>query len=310
MTLLDRPLRYGILAAADNAYIRKLVMRHGMRLGAARFVAGETTQEFLTATKRANERGFAVAAGILGEGTASSADARKATDHYCELLDEFSKRGLDANVALKPTHLGLDIDRELALGNLSQVAEHAARNGNFMRLDMEQSTYVDPTLDLYRSLRERFENVGCVLQSYLHRSLSDLEQLAPLHPNVRIVKGAYLELPQVAYPNKADVDRNYIALAEFSLRGSGYTAIATHDIAIIEHLAAFASEIGLPKQGRFEFQMLYGVCNAFAQTLVERGYRMRLAIPFGQFWFPYLMRRLAERPANLGFFLKSVVVRG
>ncbi|GAC1389033.1 MAG: proline dehydrogenase [Vulcanimicrobiaceae bacterium] len=309
MTLLDRPLRYGILAAADNARIRRLVMQHGMRLGAGRFVAGETTQEFLAATRSANQRGFAVAAGILGEGTRTPADARAATEQYKELLTEFSLRQLDANVALKPTHLGLDIDRALVLRNLTEVAEQAARYGNFMRLDMEQSGYVEQTLNLYRALRTRFENVGCVLQSYLHRSLNDLTELLPLHPNVRIVKGAYLEPPQIAYPNKADVDQNYLRLAKLSLTGSGYTAIATHDTAIIEHLLAFVQERRIPKQGRFEFQMLYGVGNAFAKTLVDRGYRLRLAIPFGPHWFPYLMRRLAERPANLGFLLKNVLAR-
>lgn len=276
-----------------------------MRFGARRFVAGESAEDLLDAARRANADGFAVAAGVLGEGTQTAGDAAAATRQYEDLLDRFARDGIDANVALKITHLGLNVDSALAFQNVSAVASRAARFGNFMRLDMEQSRYVDATLGAYRELRKTLPNVGCALQSYLYRSFHDLQMLLPLEPNVRLVKGAYLESPRIAYKEKREVDENYVRMAELALRGHGFTAIATHDRRIVEHLIGFTDRLRLPKQGRFEFQMLYGVATGYARSVVDRGYRLRLAIPFGDYWFPYLMRRLAERPANLVFFVKG-----
>jgi len=303
--ILDRPLRAAILAAADSSVVRGIVTRYGFRLGAARFVAGETAEDFLSVAASLNAQGFAVACGILGEGVREPAEAAAATDEYCRLLDVFAHRRIDANVAFKPTHVGLDLDPELAFANASRIARAALANGNTVRLDMEQSRYVDPTLATYRRLRETFSNVGFVLQACLMRSLDDLRAALPLRPNVRLVKGAYLEPPSIAYAKKRDVDESYVRLAELALSGEGYTAIATHDAAIVERVERFAAERGHPKQGRFEFQMLYGISTPLARRLIERGYRVRLAVPFGRYWFPYLMRRLAERPANVAF-----VVRG
>lgn len=276
-----------------------------MRFGARRFVAGESIDELVDAARRANAAGFAVAAGVLGEGTRTRADAVAAVRQYEDLLERFAQDQIDANVALKLTHLGLDVDPALTFENVSAVAARAARLGNFMRLDMEQSRYVDATLQAYRDLRKTHANVGCALQSYLYRSIEDLRALLPLEPNVRLVKGAYLEPPRVAYKHKRDVDDNYIRLAELALRSGAYAAIATHDRHIVEYLIGLTGRLGLPKRGRFEFQMLYGVATGYARSIVERGYRLRLAIPYGDAWFPYLMRRLAERPANLLFFLKG-----
>lgn len=299
-----------ILAAAASAAVQRFVGRYGMQLGAKRFVAGETAGEFLAATREANARGFAVAGGILGEAVSAREEADDAASQYCDLLHAFSDEGLDANVAFKLTHVGLDIDPDLALDNATRIAESARASGNMVRMDMEQSSRVDATLALYRTLRERFDNVGFVLQSYLYRSCDDLEAMLPLRPNVRLVKGAYFEPESVAYANKADVDRNYLRLAELALSNEGYTAIATHDPAIIAWVESFVARNGLPMRGRFEFQMLYGVCGVLATRLAQSGYRVRLAIPFGAYWFPYLMRRLAERPANLAFFLKGAFRRG
>ncbi|HEY5258711.1 MAG TPA: proline dehydrogenase family protein [Candidatus Baltobacteraceae bacterium] len=307
--VLERPLRAAILAAAESPAVRRAVGRYGMRLGAKRFVAGETADEFLVAAKEANARGFAVACGILGEGVADRAEAIGAADRYCELLRIFARDGVDANVAFKLTHVGLDIDPELAFENAARIAQTALETGNTMRLDMEQSTYVDATLSAYRRLRERFACVGCVLQSCLFRSAADLNAMLPSAPNVRIVKGAYLEPPDVAYPKKQDVDDNYIRLVETALSHDGYTAIATHDEDIVAHVERCVLRLGLPLRGRFEFQLLHGISTPLALRLVERGYRVRIAIPFGDYWFPYLMRRLAERPANLAFFLKGALTR-
>jgi proline dehydrogenase len=309
-SLLERPLRAAILAAAGSRNVQRAVSRYGMRLGARRFVAGETNAEFLAVAREVSARGFAVACGILGEGVHDRNEASAAADRYCELLQIFARERIDANVAFKLTHVGLDIDPELAYENAARIAQCAADSANTVRLDMEQSRYVDATLAIYRRLRERFDNVGFVLQSYLLRSLEDLRAAKLLAPNVRIVKGAYLEPPEIAYEKKRDVDENYLHLAFESLEGPGYTAIATHDPQIIERIERHASEQGIPMRGRFEFQMLYGIAAPLAASLVERGYRVRLAVPFGDYWFPYLMRRLAERPANLAFFLKGAFSRG
>jgi len=307
--MLDRPLRAAILAAADNTAVRRVVTRYGFRLGAARFVAGENVDDFLRVAAECNAQGFAVACGILGEGVRDRAEATAAADTYCELLRTFARRKLDANVAFKLTHVGLDLDPQLAYENAARIAQAALDTGNTVRMDMEQSRYVDATLATYRRLRERFENVGFVLQSCLRRSLDDLRDAAPLTPNVRLVKGAYLEPPAIAYPKKCDVDKSYLRLAEEALSHDGYTAVATHDPAIVADVRAFAAQRGLPKRGRFEFQMLYGISTPLARRLVDDGYRVRLAVPFGRFWFPYLMRRLAERPANLAFFLRGALRR-
>lgn len=308
-SILDRPLRAGILAAADSALVRRAVTRYGMRLGAGRFVAGENAAQFLPVARAANAQGFAVAATILGESVHDRQETLAVTQEYCRLLTAFAEEGLDANVAFKLTHVGLDIDSELAFENASTIAAAARQAGKTVRMDMEQSRYVDRTLTIYRRLRERYENVGFVLQSYLYRSYSDLVAMLPLAPNVRIVKGAYLEPPDLAYPIKRDVDDNYRKLAELALSHDGYTAIATHDPAIVAQAAQFAATRALPKQGRFEFQFLYGIAAPLARSLLERGYRVRLSIPYGEYWFPYLMRRLAERPANLAFFIKGALRR-
>jgi proline dehydrogenase len=306
----DRALRGAILAAASNSLVRQAVSRYGMQLGAKRFVAGETADDFLRATREVNARGFAVAGSILGESVADRASANAAADDYCALLRTFAADGYDANVAFKLTHVGLEIDPELAFDNAARIAQAAGETGNTVRIDMEQSRLVDDTLRIYRRLRERWSGVGFVLQSYLFRSRSDLETLLPLQPSVRIVKGAYLEPPSVAFASKRDVDENYLALAESALSHAGYTAIATHDPAIVARVEEIVEGRRLPKRGRFEFQMLYGISTPLARRLLERGYRVRLSVPFGSDWFPYLMRRLAERPANLAFFLKGAIGGG
>jgi proline dehydrogenase len=308
-SVIERPLRAGILAAAESAFVRRAVMRYGMRLGAARFVAGENAPQFLTVAKAVNAQGFAVAATILGESVRDRDETRAVTDEYCRLLHSFVEEGIDGNVAFKLTHVGLDIDPELAFENASRIAAAARSAGRTVRTDMEQSRYVDPTLSLHRRLRERYDNVGFVLQSYLYRSQADLTSMLMLAPNVRLVKGAYLEPPEIAYPHKRDVDASYRRLAETALSHDGYTAIATHDPTLVDYVMTLAQTRGLPKRGRFEFQMLYGIAAPLARRVLELGYRVRLSVPYGENWFPYLMRRLAERPANVAFFLKGAFSR-
>jgi proline dehydrogenase len=300
-------LRRLILAAADNPRVRRLVSRHGMRLGAARFVAGETIDECVVVLRRLNDQGLYANTTLLGEGIRDEAQAAAVAGEYERIVSRLVDEKLRANVALKLTHLGLELGEEVAYGNVARVVEHAQRLGSFIRIDMEQSAFVDPTFRVYRRLREAgLDAVGTVVQSYLYRSEEDLAALLPLKPNLRLVKGAYLEPAEVAYPKKADVDAAYVRLLEASLSGEGYTAVATHDEAMIDHAIAFASERGIDRD-RFEFQMLYGVRPKLQLALAQRGYKVLVATPFGPEWYPYLMRRLGERPANLLFLLRNVV---
>jgi len=300
-------LRSLILAAADSPRMQRFVQRYGFRLGAARFVAGESLDAAAPVLRRLNEQGLLTNTTLLGEGVRDEAETREVVAAYREVFDRIHAEGLRTNVALKLTHLGLSIDEELAQRNVAELVEHAAQRGNFLRMDMEESAHTDATLRIYRRLRERgHENVGTVLQSYLFRSEEDLAALLPLAPNLRLVKGAYLEPAEIAYPHKRDVDAAYVRLLETSLAGGGFTAIATHDEALIEHAISFASERDIPKE-RFQFQMLYGIASRLQLDLVRRGYDVLVATPYGPEWYRYLMRRLAERPANVLFLVRNLV---
>ncbi len=301
--------RKAILAGAHNRAVRRFVSAYGMRLGAARFVGGETLDDCVGVLRGLNERGLAANTTMLGEDVATEAEARAVAGEYLEILDRLRSEALQVNVAVKLTHLGLDVDEELAYENVKRIVARARELDNFVRIDMEYSALVDATLRTYRRLRESgLDNVGTVLQSYLYRSEADLEELLPLQPNLRLVKGAYLEPESVAYPRKEDVDAAYVRLLERSLPEAGHTAIATHDERLIEHAIRFAEDRGI-ERNRFEFQMLYGVRPQLQLELVRRGFKVLIATPYGPEWFPYLMRRLAERPANLMFFAKNAFRR-
>ena len=302
-------LRRTILAAAESPRLQRFVRRHGMRLGAARFVAGETLDQAVVVLRRLNDNGLLANTTLLGEGVENEAETRAVVAAYREILDRIAAERLRVNVALKLTHLGLTFDEELARANIGELVAHAASVGNFIRLDMEESFYVDPTLRVYRSLREEGHgNVGTVLQSYLYRTPADLEALLDLGPNLRFVKGAYLEPESVAHPEKEDVDAAYARLIERSLTAGGFTAIATHDEALIEHAKSFADDNDVPRS-RFQFQMLYGVRGRLQLELVRQGYEVLVATPYGPDWYRYLMRRLAERPANVLFIARNLVRR-
>jgi proline dehydrogenase len=306
---VNAALRKGILAAADSRRVQAVVRRHGMRLGASRFVAGETLDECVAVLRRLNDQGLWANTTLLGEGVLSPTQTENVVAAYVEIVDRIAAEQLRANVALKLTHLGLEIDEELAYTNVRRLVEHATERDEFIRIDMEQSQFVDATLRIYRRLREEgLDHVGTVLQSYLYRTPADLDVLLPLEPNLRLVKGAYLEPETVAFPRKVDVDTAYVRLLEQMLSEAGHTAIATHDSALIQHAISFAADHEIPKD-RFEFQMLYGVRPQLQLDLVRRGYEVLVATPYGPEWYPYLMRRLAERPANLLFFVRSLLAR-
>lgn len=306
---LNPVFRAGILAATSNPLVSRVVRQYGMRLGAARFVAGETFAEAIPVLRGLNEKGLRTNTTLLGEGVRDVATTRAVTAEYCADLDRIAAEGLQTNIALKLTQLGLTFDRELAYRNVAEIVAHAASRNNFIRIDMEEFGRVDDTLATYRRLRaDGHDNVGTVLQSYLYRTPTDLQSLIPLAPNLRLVKGAYLEPASVAFPDKADVDRAYIQLAERMLLEDPFTAIATHDARIINHVIDFTQSHGIDND-HFEFQMLYGVRPQYQLDLVHAGHRVLVAAPYGPHWYHYLMRRLAERPANVGWFASNLIKR-
>ena len=302
-------MRRSILALARSKRAGRFVSRYGMRLGGARFVAGEDLDAALDVLAGINEKGMHANTTLLGEDVSTRDEAEQVVVAYEEVLDRIAERQLKANVALKLTHLGLLLDEELAFENVARLVDRAASHGSFIRIDMESSGFVDVTLRLYRRLRESGrDSVGAVLQAYLYRTEQDLVDLLPLQPNLRLVKGAYLEPASVAYPEKADVDAAYLRLIEQAMRGGAYTAVATHDESAIEHVVRFTEQDGIGRD-RFEFQMLYGVRPQLQEQLAGRGYKVLVATPFGPEWYPYLMRRMAERPANLLFVARNLVKR-
>jgi proline dehydrogenase len=306
---LNPVFRSGILAATSNPVVSRGVRRYGMRLGASRFVAGEAFEEAIPVLRSLNQRGLRTNTTLLGEGVTNQATAQAVVDEYKADLDVIAAEGLRTNIALKLTHLGLDLDPELAYRNVADVVAYANQHGNFIRIDMEESARVDDTLRIYRRLRaDGYDNVGTVLQSYLYRTPADQESLLPLSPNLRLVKGAYLEPASIAYPRKPDVDRAYIDLAERMLSEGAFTAIATHDERIIDHIIEFTGRHGIGS-ACFEFQMLYGVRPQYQIDLARAGHRVLIATPYGPHWYLYLMRRLAERPANVAWFVTNMVKR-
>ena len=301
--------RSAILHAAESERLQHLVQSHGRRLGAARFVAGETLDSCVAVLRKLNDAGLSANTTLLGEAIPDADGAAEVTAEYETIIERLVAEKLKANVALKLTHLGLVFDEDLAYANVERLTARAGELDTFLRIDMEQSEYTEVTLRIYERLRDAgHDDVGTVLQSYLYRTAADLDRLLPRVPNLRIVKGAYLEPESIAYPDKADVDRVYLELVERGLRGGAYIAVATHDETIIRKVQAFTTRDGIPRD-RFEFQMLYGVRPGLQRSIAAEGYKVLVASPFGPDWYPYLMRRLAERPANLGFFLKNLVRR-
>ena len=275
---------------------------------ASRFVAGETIATALAAVEQLNAKGITASLDLLGESVSSEAEARETGRQYLEILDRIEQKKLQANVSVKLTALGQDISDQLGVDVVRQVLERAKQYKSFVRLDMESSAYTDRTLDTFeQKLYPDFpEYVGVVLQSSLRRTLADVERANRLKCRVRICKGAYLESATVAFPDKADVDRNYVEAMHRLMEHGNYPGIATHDEVIIGEAKRFAKERGIASD-RFEFQMLYGVRRDLQEQIVREGYRVRVYVPFGSQWYPYLMRRLAERPANIAFMVGNIV---
>ncbi len=317
-------IRAFLVYLSQAAWARRLVTRFSFaRRTARRFVAGETMEEAFRAIADLNAIGMLATLDLLGEHTNDAAAATEATHRIADLIDKLATSELRSNVSIKLTQIGLKLDESLCEKNLKGLLQHAAQHGIFVRIDMEESACVDATLRIYHQMRVAgFDNVGVVLQSYLYRSQSDAMNLLQEGTRIRLVKGAYMEPPDRAFPKKSDSDASFDRISDLMLHETNHTssqqnghvawppiaAIGTHDASRIEFAKKHAAEIGLPRE-RMEFQMLFGIRRDLQAELVSQGYPVRIYVPFGTEWYPYFMRRLAERPANLWFFLSNLIRR-
>jgi len=302
-------LRNALLYLSSQPQVFNFVRHNRMAKGfASRFVAGETLDTALVAIRQLNSKGITATLDLLGESVRNEKEARESARAYIEMLDRIRSSRLDANVSVKLTAMGLDISEDLCVANMQDILDRAREHSSFVRLDMESSEYTQKTLDLfYERLYPSYRgNVGIVLQSYLYRTSSDVEEANRANARVRLCKGAYKEPASVAYPEKKDVDESYLRCMRSLLTNGHYPGIATHDEAIVRETKRFARESDI-KSDQFEFQMLYGVRRDLQEKLVAEGFRMRVYVPFGTQWYPYLMRRLAERPANVAFITGNIM---
>lgn len=304
-------IRKALLATSQNRWLKERAPRYRfVQRAAARFMPGEDMEQALAAARILQGQRVSSILTQLGENLTSVAEAKDVTQHYLRVLDRVKALRLDVEISIKPTQLGLDQNERECLQNLEILAEHAAQQlGNFVWIDMEGSAYTDRTLELFQKARQRHANLGVCLQSYLYRTPKDLEALLPLGGGIRLVKGAYREPPEIAYPRKRDVDESYMRLAERLLtpeaRQRTRAAFGTHDLKLIQRISQQAQKLGLPS-AEVEFELLYGIQRAEQLRLARDGYRVRVLISYGSQWFPWFMRRLAERPANIGFVVRNL----
>jgi proline dehydrogenase len=308
--MLDTASKAFFHTLARSHLLKRLASRYGMRKPtsfARRFIAGETVQEAIEAAANVQSRGLRVTLDLLGESVSNLEEAEAATRGYLRVIEAIVASNIERNISLKLTQLGLDVDKASAVDNLRKILERADPAGFFVRIDMENSPYTEVTLEIFETLwQQGHRNIGIVVQSALYRTEQDLAKLNALGATVRLVKGAYKEPKSVAYARKADVDAAYAREIRMLLVDGHYPAMATHDPKLIDLTRRYADEHGVARD-RFEFQMLYGVRRDLQQSLVRDGYRVRLYIPFGREWFPYFMRRLGERPANVMFVIRGVL---
>jgi proline dehydrogenase len=306
--MLDNTSKTFFHLLAKSRILKTLTSRYGMRGSrsfARRFIAGETAAEAVEAARAVEAQGCLVTLDYLGESVRTLAEAERATREYLEVAEAVTAAGVERNLSIKLTQLGLDVDRATTVDHLRRIFERA--EGFFVRIDMENSPYTDVTLDIFETLwRQGYRQIGVVLQADLRRSEEDLRRVNALGARVRLVKGAYKESRAIAYANKDDVDAAYMRMMEALLREGQYPAIATHDPDMLSAAQQLAARLGVGKD-RYEFQMLYGIRRDLQQALVKDGYRVRIYIPFGRQWFPYFMRRLGERPANVAFVLRGIL---
>jgi proline dehydrogenase len=305
-------MRKALLAGSTNTWLRERATKAAfVRRSVRRFMPGEDVEDALRAARELKAQGITTILTALGENLTHPEEAEEVTRHYLDVFDRVNAAGLDAQISVKPTQLGLDLDRAMCERNMDRLLERAGQRNNLLWIDMEYSRYVDPTLELFRRGRARSARIGLALQAYLYRTAKDVEALLPLGPAIRIVKGAYLEPPEIAYPKKSDVDENFYRLCTRLMSPDAQNAgalvhIATHDVALQERLDRYAGEHAVPRTA-YEFAMLYGIGTARQKRFAADGKRLRVLISYGEHWFPWYMRRLAERPANVWFVVKNLL---
>lgn len=302
---MEAVLRNFFQFLAKNKRMNEWAKKYGWHLGAQRFVAGKSIEQAIVKITQLNETGRYVTLDHLGEFVTSEEEARQFTYMCLKTLEAIVTSKVSSHLSVKLTSLGLDINPELCANNMEKIVHYAKNHGIFVRIDMEDYSHCQLAIDLYKHLRKTYDNIGIVLQAYLYRTEKDLEEMADIATNIRFVKGAYKESPEVAFPNKKDVDDNYIKIVKLHIINGHYAAIATHDEQIIHKLKEFIIDNEI-KREQFEFQMLYGIREDLQKQLVDEGYKVRVYVPYGTDWFGYYMRRLSERPANVWFVLKNI----
>lgn len=298
-------MRNCFLFLSKNKTITKLAKKYGLRLGASRFVAGESVDQAVQIIKNMNKKGLVVTVDYLGEFVNSENEALSMTNQTIKTIEAIGKENLDAQVSLKLTSLGLDISEELVMTNFRRIINKAREYQVFVTIDMEDYERCEKTLEIYKTFKKEYEHLGTVIQAYLYRAEKDIKELDAYDASLRLVKGAYKESSEVAFPDKKDVDENFKKLIRLHLENGNFTAIATHDDAIIEYTKQLVKELNIPKD-QYEFQMLYGIRTDRQFELIQEGYPMRVYVPYGTDWYGYYMRRLAERPANVWFVVKNM----
>ncbi|NBJ69904.1 MULTISPECIES: proline dehydrogenase [Clostridia] len=302
---MEQIMRNFFLFLSNNKTLTKAAKKYGFRFGASRFVAGVTIHEAANKIKALNDKGFVVTVDHLGEFIDSEFEAKQSAEECITAIKVIAKEQLQAELSLKLTSLGLDISHELVMENMRKILQAGKEHGITITIDMEDYARLEQTLTIFTTLKQEFDNLGTVLQAYLYRVEEDLQALSEYNPYLRLVKGAYKESETVAFPDKTDVDQNYKKIIKQSLLNGNYTAIATHDDNIIAYTKELEQTCDIPRT-QFEFQMLYGIRLELQERLLQEGYKVRIYLPYGDDWFGYNMRRLAERPANVAFVLKGV----
>ncbi|WP_188067186.1 proline dehydrogenase family protein [Brevibacillus brevis] len=306
---MEQAMKDFFLFLSKNKTLNSAAKKWGLRFGASRFVSGQTIAEAINAVRKLNQQGLVCTLDHLGEFVFSVEEANESADYCIKTLDAIHQSAVDCNLSLKMTSLGLDISRELCMDNMRRILDSAKKNGNiFVRIDMEDYAHNQVTMEILNELLQEYDNVGTVIQAYLYKASDDIDSLKDKKVNFRLVKGAYKESPEVAYPNKPDVDENYKKIIKQHLLNGGYAAVATHDDNIIDFVKKLEKEHSIPRT-QFEFQMLYGIRTQSQIDLAREGYKMRVYVPYGNDWYGYFMRRLAESPANVKFVLKGMFTK-
>lgn len=302
---MEQVIRDFFLFLSKNKFFTNLAKKYGLRFGAGRFVAGETIELAAKVIKDLNKKGLAVTIDYLGEFVDNKSEANERTNSTITAIQVIGRENLNSQLSLKMTSMGLDISDDVVMRNMRRILDAAKENGVFVTIDMEDYSRCQKTIDIYKELKSDYDNVGTVIQAYLYRTVDDMKDLNEYHPNLRLVKGAYKESPEVAFPAKKDVDDNFKKIIKLHLLNGNYTAVATHDDEIIDYTKQLVKEHNIPNE-QFEFQMLYGIRVERQEELVKEGYTMRVYVPYGTDWYGYFMRRLGERPANVAFVLKGI----